>query len=120
MNQEQAKAWLPLVEAVAEGKELQMEKEHYQGNLPDFREWCDIDFDYLLHRFNRGEVRFDCVRIKPEPKKQCYRVALITNGKEFSTMTIDGSPKMVRFSEDQYFVRYLTDRIEYELPEGEE
>lgn len=116
MNQEQAKEWLSLVKAVAEGKELQMEKGHYQGNLPDFREWCDIDFDYLLHRFNRGEVRFDCVRIKPEPKKGWYRVVLFKTG----TTTAESEHEEKRWSENNSnFICWLTDRIEYELPEGE-
>jgi hypothetical protein len=114
MNQEQAKEWLPLIQAVADGKTI-------QGNYgtDDKPNWKDV-----------ARLNFDCeveaYRIKPEPKKGWYRVGLLkTDEGEFFTTTADSTdpyedPEQTYLDEwSEDFVRWLTDRIEYELPEGE-
>ena len=50
-----------------------------------------------------------CFRIKPEAK--WYRVALFNSG---ATFTADSEDKEKRYEMSEYFVRWLTDRIEYE------
>ena len=107
MNQSQAKEWLPLIQAVAEGKTL-------QGNYgtDDKPNWKDV-----------ARLNFDCeveaYRIKPEPKKAWYRVALLLLDKGCYTWTDDNNGGEDDLEKDKRFVRWLTDRIEYELPEGE-
>lgn len=118
MNKEQAKAWLPLIQAMAEGKTLQSQHIHrWMGNQSIT--WNDIRF--LPESLAAYDVAM--FRIKPEPKKQSYRVGLFKDDEGiFFTYSID---KIMNF--DVYetyetkptFVRWLTDRIEYELPEGD-
>ena len=119
MNQEQAKAWLPLIQAAAEGKTLQIKGfEWVKGQLAvvwvDFYE--EIDFKISPSR----------LRIKLEPKKQWYRVALLKNRDgTFFTLNADSTDpykdieKALIGEYENNFVEWLTDRIEYELPEGE-
>lgn len=103
MNQDQAKAWLPLIQAVAEGKTIQVNIGTY--NQP---KWQDTEyFNFACH--------VEAHRIKPEPKKAWYRVALFRNG----TKTAELEPEVRRWSDNPNFIRWLTDKIEYELPEGE-
>jgi hypothetical protein len=52
-------------------------------------------------------------RVKPEPKKLKYRVALLSDGKDVWTTTEDCGDDPV--GEFEYFVRYLTDWIEVEV-----
>ncbi|MBR7747442.1 hypothetical protein [Undibacterium baiyunense] len=102
MNKENAKDYLPLVQALAEGKTIQ----RIYGR--DY-EWTDV-----------GEINFEIPvswhRIKPEQKKQWYRVALFKDG---LTDTADNLMHEVIFKDHKNFVRWLTDRIEYTLPEGD-
>jgi len=52
-----------------------------------------------------------------ENKKLWYRVAIKSNNSGFYTMTADSKDEE-KFEETTHnFVRWLTDRIEYELPE---
>lgn len=109
MNQEQAKAWLPLIQAVAEGKTLQLKAFKWvEGQLVvDWVEtYGDVDFQTSPSRW----------RIKPEPKKAWFRVCLWKQG-----ILIFLSKKDIEreYETDKDFVRWLTDRIEYELPEVE-
>lgn len=108
MNATNAKDYLPLVQALAEGKTI------------EYRDSDDAWIDCELPTFNQHPSRY---RIKPEPKKQSYRVGLFKDDEGiFFTYSID---KIMNF--DVYetyetkptFVRWLTDRIEYELPEGD-
>lgn len=59
MNQEQAKAWLPLIQAAAEGKTLQRLKIK-QGTFETV--WCDIEDDLNFTFLN------DMSRIRIKPK----------------------------------------------------
>lgn len=105
MNQEQAKAWLPLIQAVADGKMIQV-KSRNAG-------WVDIN---EISGYFSTETEF--LRIKPK-KYQC-RIFLIqckTGKYGFGVChTNDEEDEVQSYNE---FVRWLTDRIEYELPEGE-
>lgn len=107
MNKDTAKDYLPLVQALAEGKTI--EYEYIAGK---WREVENIDTIGLSPK---------AYRIKPEPKKQSYRVGLFKDDEGiFFTYSID---EIMNF--DVYetyetkptFVRWLTDRIEYTLPE---
>ena len=128
MNKEQAKAWLPLIQAVAEGKTLQLKHRSLNANTgtrdsPRFQ-WKDYEGQFvgLL-----ADV-IDEFRIKPEPKKQSFRVALLefdvrdfgaANKKNVYVASAVEGGKCDDLSKQSNFIRWLTDRIEYELPEGE-
>lgn len=102
MNKDNAKDYLPLVQALAEGKTIQY-KLDYDG-------WSDIacpNFDEEANNY----------RIKPEPKKCWYRVALWSGTLGCRMVTLAISDYEEKQCEDQHdFIRWLTDRIEYELP----
>ena len=105
MNKDNARDYLPLVQALAEGKTIQCMNSDVG--------WIDLE-----------SVRFDsCVesyRIKPEPKKAWYRVALWSGTLGCRMVTLAISDYEEKQCEDQRdFVRWLTDRIEYTLPECE-
>lgn len=53
-------------------------------------------------------------RIKPEPRKGWYRVALLADG---STFTADKSISEEELEQGEGFIRWLTPRIEYEVEE---
>jgi len=100
MNASNAKDYLPLVQALAEGKTIQS---NHNG------EWFDLPSPSFCDPIS-------LYRIKPEPKKGWYRVVLFKNG----TTTAEDEDQEKRWSENNpNFVRWLTDRIEYELPEGD-
>jgi hypothetical protein len=120
MNQSQAKEWLPLIQALAEGKTAQRVTADLDNSTAN---WLDIknlqlDFD-TLDRIN------PCFyRIKPEPKKQWCRMYLVKgaigNSGEcfYSAIAKNGHIRELDDVEKSpIFVRWLTDRIEYELPE---
>lgn len=105
MNKDNARDYLPLVQALAEGKTIQFKESN--------NEWFDVEFPNFMLDFNR-------YRIKPEPKKQSFRVALFKDHKEsiyYHDTTEKVNDKIIERTTN--FVRWLTDRIEYELPEGE-
>lgn len=121
MNQEQAKAWLnnfeknkqwePLVQAVAEGKTIQ-ERNMGIGLIY----WRDIHS--LTPELMKYEPHY--FRIKPEPKKQWYRVGVFKNVfGDFVPYSVANESAEHAFESDKYFFCWLTSRIEYELPEGE-
>lgn len=114
MNKEQAKAWLPLIQALAEGKTLQSQHIHrWMGNQSIT--WHDIRF--LPESLAAYDVSM--YRIKPEPKKQSYRVALLKDDGGHWTKSINHDGYDFSDDKDVIFVDWLTDWIEYELPEGE-
>ena len=109
MNASNAKDYLPLVQALIEGKTLQkntgFEKERWE--------------DVVNAHFSDPPKSY---RIKPEPKKQSYRVGLFKDDEGiFFTYSIDeiiNYNVYETYETKKTFVRWLTDRIEYELPEG--
>lgn len=120
MNQSQAKEWLPLIQALAEGKAIQRVTADLDNSTAN---WLDIknlqlDFD-TLDRIN------PCFyRIKPEPKKQSCRMFLVKSrvakiGDPFYTAIAWNSEvtEIEDVESSPIFVRWLTERIEYELPE---
>lgn len=101
MNKENARDYLPLVQALAEGKTIQS---IHNG------EWFDLPNASFSGAAN-------LYRIKPEPKKGWYRVALWSGTLGCRMVTLAISDYEEKQCEDQRdFVRWLTDRIEYELP----
>jgi hypothetical protein len=105
MNQEQAKAWLPLIQAYAEGKTIQI-----CMNL----DWIDISD--ISGYFDCGSSGF---RIKPEPKKEWVRVGLWTAEGVMPRCYANELIPETQFEGRKYFGGWITDRIEYELPEGD-
>lgn len=115
MNQSQAKAWLPLIQAVADGKTIQTKMKCAQN---PYGKWIDLN---LIYGFPLKDAIY-CARdpnefrIKPEPKKAWYRIALHKSG---AIVTLGEGDDEQAWQNKNGFVRWLTDRIEYELPEGE-
>lgn len=114
---EEAKRRAELYQALADGKKLQV-RFIKKSNIEE-SEWRNLDDEDSFELLQCETIHYEKVRIKPEPKKQWYRVALVVEGDFFYTLTVDEPAKLELFSSSQYFVRWLTDRIEYELPEGE-
>lgn len=101
MNKDNAKDYLPLVQALAEGKTIQCMA--YGAT-----QWSDIAspaWDMLPARY----------RIKPEPVKGWYRVALMGVPASYYTYTADGVATEAQVESMSDFVRWLTDRAEYEV-----
>ena len=115
MNKENAKEYLPLVQALAEGKTIQ------SGQIGGSdRHWVDN----LNVEFSNPPAFY---RIKPEPKKDWARLALLKDEKEYFSGRAykdmgESEDEIIKGLEDLYcahFIRWLTDRIEYTLPEGD-
>lgn len=114
MNKENAKDYLPLVQALAEGQIIQI-KILRNGAAAIWTDDEEPDFN----------VAPDLYRIKPQ--KQWARLALLKDDKEYFSGRADkdfgkSDNEIISSLESHYcadFVRWLTDRIEYELPEGD-
>lgn len=104
MNKDTAKDYLPLVQALAEGKTIQLLDKDLGGT-----KWVDLESpEFAWH------VSF--YRIKPEPKNGWIILVLHKN----EIMSIENESDEIRYGEKHpNFVRWLTDRIEYELPQGD-
>ena len=100
MNKDNAHLYLPLVQALAEGKTIQYANKNYPNTG-----WKTLD-DFTL----AGDP--DCYRIKPEPKTAWYRVAETTYGPTTANNEAD-EHALTRNG----FKRWLTDRIHYEVTE---
>lgn len=106
MNKTNASKWIELGSAMLQGKTIQRNEKG---------EWLDV--------LNLNTISYDpeSFRIKPEPKKGWYRVLLVKNNVgRFYTTTVDCEISEKEWMKDQRFINWLTDRIEYELPEGGE
>jgi len=105
MDKNNAKDYLPFVQALADGKTIQ--------HLSD-GEWIDLS-QVLFCNEDASEYR-----IKPEPKKGWYRVALCANTfngvRVVYTTTVESEVDELDVPD---FIKWLTDRVEYELPEEE-
>lgn len=107
MNKDNAKDFLPLVQALAEGKTIQLLDKDLGG-----KKWFDLESpDFVWH------VSF--YRIKPEPKKEWVRVGLWTADGVCPRFYANALRPEESWEGNKYFGGWLTDRIEYELPEGE-
>ncbi len=111
MNQSQAKEWLPLIQALAEGKTIQRVRR--DGTISD-TQWFDYNGRFKLEI----DLPADCYRIKPEPKKGWVRVGLWRTGL-CDRCYASNEEDEIRLQSRSYFGGWLTGRIEYELPEGE-
>lgn len=107
---EEAKRRAELYQALADGKTLQVREVINGGD----ERWVNVESHGIsMLLIERGSKD---TRIKPEPKKAWYRVVLFKNG----TTTAESEHEEKRWSEcNSNFICWLTDRIEYELPEGE-
>ena len=107
---EEAKRRAELYQALADGKTLQV----YSGNG-----FMDIAEDVLIMQIDSAIRNKVDLRIKPEPKKAWYRVAKFKDGRVWLATSLDPYDKEIDWEKDSNFICWLTDRIEYELPEGE-
>lgn len=98
MNASNAKDYLPLVQALAEGKTIEF--------LNSNAQWEDCE----CPSFHQMPVYY---RIKPELK--WIRLGLFKQG----TIVVEDLESEKRCGKNPLFVRWLTDRIEYTLPEGD-
>lgn len=116
MNKQQqiAAAWLPLIQAAAEGKTFQRLRIK-QGTNEEV--WCDVDVDIdeLNISIPPGIHR---IRIKPEPKKEWVRIGLWTAEGHCPRFYANALNPEEIWERNKYFGGWLTERIEYELPEG--
>lgn len=85
-----------VIRAYADGHDIQM-----YGTSS----WVDTEYPIFAEEYQ--------YRVKPEPKKHKYRVALLRDGDEIWTYTEENG-KSTQESRI-YFVRYLTDWIEVEV-----
>lgn len=100
MNKENAAQYLPLVQALADGKTIQVNHA--------FGEWIDC-FEVKL----AGEP--ENYRIKPEPRKSWYRVAEFgDHGKVWVITCCEGFPES-EASRGEFFKRWLTDKIYFDV-----
>lgn len=105
MNKDNARDYLPLVQALAEGKTIQYRLED--------GEWADVP-QPIFH----DEVR--SYRIKPEPKKISLSIALHNDDSGYWAELVQGETitERQRFARPNSFVKWL-DHLEYEIPEGD-
>jgi len=105
MHKDNAKDYLPLVQALADGKTIQRT---FLGNEEKWQDTDEIIFSIPIFLY----------RIKPEPKMQLYRVGLFKNLAGYFTPCVFISESAESdFEKSAGFVRWITDRIEYEIPE---
>jgi hypothetical protein len=102
MNKHNAKDYLPLVQALAEGKTVQA-REHHGSSC-----WVDVSNPFF-------DVPACDYRIKPEPVKRWYRVALMKSAKTSWAVSVESEEEIAAVERYQQFSRWLTDRIDYEV-----
>ena len=106
-EQEKARKAAELLVAWADGKKL----EHI-AFFSNIKDQVFIDYkDNMSPEINSSNI--ECWRVKPEPIKQWYRVALLKCNNEYYTCTCNGDEK---FKYNVGFVKWITERIEYEVP----
>jgi hypothetical protein len=114
MSSEEAKRRAELYQALADGKTLQV-REIVNGGT---ERWCDIE-SYGVGLFLIENREREVVRIKPEQKKEWVRVGLWTAEGVCPRFYANALRPEESWEGNKYFGGWLTDRIEYELPEGE-
>jgi len=104
MNKDNARDYLPLVQALAEGKTIEF--------LNSNAQWEDCEYP----SFNQMPVRY---RIKPEPKKIHLNIAFHKDKSGYWCRLVTGNTvtDLARVEQSDSFVKWL-DHLEYELPEG--
>lgn len=109
----EAKKRAELYLALSEGKTLEtMVHENIWSRLsPENSMKC-------LQEVNHAGLGF--YRVEPENEKFFYRVGLMQfkSGKYFPAIT-DSDKGIAHFEQQNEFVRWITDKVEYEVPEGE-
>lgn len=106
MNKSNASKWMELGSAMLQGKTIQR---------LDKREWVDVE------TINTISYNPESFRIKPEQKKGYYRIFMKKDGRIelLSSINRDGLKNMEAECESSYipFFRWITDRMDYEIPE---
>lgn len=97
-----------VIKAWADGAQIQYQSVH-DGRWIDFCGEDDDDPD--TGPWSDAPCNW---RIKPEPRKGWYRVALLVDG---ATFTADKSMAEEELEQGEGFVRWLTPRTEYEIEE---
>lgn len=92
--------------AFAEGKQLQV-------RVKSDKAWIDFDEKGHAGPWNASATRNIEWRIKPESR--WYRVALYSANGQFWTSTVDNQSGEAAEKSDDFFVRWLTDRTEYDV-----
>ena len=98
MNRKEAKNLLPIIRAYAEGEEI-------QARIIGSAKW--------LNCVEPGFLSDSEYRIKPETKKGWYRVALQPDGSTWTINLFTASQER-DVEKSNYFIKWLTERIEYE------
>ena len=108
MNKDNAPKWIELGSAMLQGKTIQRMNRGEWVNVTDLN---TISYDP------------ESYRIKPEPKKGWYRNYVCKNGdvEVVNKLTLNDQEKAeaVWSKKSFQFSCWLTDRIEYTLPEGD-
>lgn len=105
--------------AFAEGKELQW-CTNSNGFWADyvtnnrFGPWME-DFDAAKHICPWDASSVSLVEWRVKPESRWYRVALYSANGQFWTSTVDRQNEEAAANSDDYFVRWLTDRVEYDV-----
>lgn len=99
-----------ILRAIADGKQVQ--------RRVGIDKWCDVDRNYALYYIREATMHLGHtdLRIKPEPKKERYRVAemrIPSTAHNYTTTADDGHG----LERSPNFIRWLTDWIEYEVSE---
>ena len=107
MNKEQAKELLPFMQAVADGKTIQV--------CSLGKNWEDIEMDFGDSFIEKVDLY--SFRVKPEPKKSWCRLYLMFEDGGFYVRAINNSIDEKTYPKTASFHSWITDRIEYEIPE---
>ena len=84
--------------------------ETVQVRRPSTGEWQDLVYS--------GPILDDEeYRIKPKPVIRKYRVALISGVSRVYPSVVENKQQEITYEKDAFFVRWLTDWIEYEVKE---
>ena len=109
-EQEKARKVAELLTAWADGKKLQ-----HLAFFSQIKDQIFIDYkDNMLPEINSSNI--ECWRVKPEPKKQWYQLALMKDSMNvfhISVVNNENHKRMIKTSD--FFVKWFTNVIEYEV-----
>jgi hypothetical protein len=115
---EEAKRRAELYQALADGKTLQVRK-WVQGSDLKKWVWCDLTWIQSVEFLGMHVIDHEAIRIKPKLKKQFYRLALYKDARGFHVQAVNSYETGSIVENARVFQSWITDWIEYELPEGE-
>ena len=109
-EQEKARKAAELLVAWADGKKI--ERLAFFSNIKD-----QVFVDYKNNEAPEiNSLNVECWSIKPEPIKQWYRVAIFKYHGDFITNVADNESEENSYKENKHFFKWITERIEYEVP----